>query len=308
MKCTRVSTRCWVLGAWMDYVVNVLSEDTMKQRVLSVVTAIALVAFAATPAFAQGGATSSITGTVVDTSGGGIPGATIEAKNVATGAVFTAVTGSQGAFGIPAVPTGTYTVKASLQSFKAVVLNGGVSNAGQTTNIKATLEVGGVTETITVEGASPVIQTQASSVSTTVNTKQIESLPLTSRNVIDFLAFLPGVNVASTTRSANVNGLPGTAINITLDGVNIQDNTLKSSDGFFTIVQPRMDAIEEVTITGAAAGVNDSQGAITVRFVTRSGTNEYSGSGYNYFRSDKFNANTWFNRRDHVAKAALKQN
>ena len=113
------------------------------------------------------------------------------------------------------------------------------------------------------------------------------------------------MNVASTNRNANVNGLPGSAVNITLDGVNIQDNTLKSSDGFFTIVQPRTDAIEEVSITGAAAGANDGQGAITVKFVTKSGTNSYKGSLYEIYRNDKFNANTWFSLRDGVAKAPL---
>lgn len=262
----------------------------------------------AVPALAQGGSTSSIAGTVVDASGGAIPGASIEAKNIGTGAVLTAVSGSTGAFTIASVATGTYTVTVTLQGFKTAVLNGVVVTGGGPASVKAVLEVGGVTEQVVVEGASTVVQTQATSVTQTINTKQIESLPLTSRNVIDFLAFMPGVNVATTTRNANVNGLPGSAVNITLDGVNIQDNTNKSTDGFFTIVQPRLDAIEEVSITGAAAGATDGQGAITVKFITRSGTNSYTGSLYNYFRSDKLNENSWFNKRDGVAKAKLKQN
>ncbi len=106
-----------------------------------------------------------------------------------------------------------------------------------------------------------------------------------------------------------MNGLPQSAINITLDGINVQDNTLKTTDGFFTIVQPRLDAIEEVTVSSAAQGADGAgQGAIQIKFVTRSGTNTYSGSGYNYFRSDTLNENTWFNQRNNVAKAKLKQN
>ncbi len=268
-----------------------------------------LVVFAAAaPVFAQGGTTSSsIAGTVVDTSGGAIPGVSIEARNTANGAVFTAVSGSNGAFNILAVPTGTYTVTVTLQGFKTAIFKEVAVSAVSPASINAKLEVGGVSETVTVEGAGAIVQTQATSVTATLNVQQIQSLPLTSRNVIDFLTFLPGVNVASSNRNANVNGLPGSAVNITLDGVNIQDNTLKSSDGFFTIVQPRTDAIEEVSITGAAAGAADGQGAITVKFVTRSGTNAYNGSLYEYLRRDEWNRNTWFNYRDNVAKVPLRQ-
>lgn len=278
----------------------------MLKRLLSVVLAATLVVFAASPALAQGGASSSsISGTVLDTSGGAIPGATIEAKNAATGGLFTAVSSSNGSFSIPAIASGSYTVTVTLQGFKTAVFNGVTVSAAAPATLAVKLEVGGVSETITVEGASAMVQTQATSVTSTINTEAIKSLPLTSRNVIDFLTFLPGVNVASSNRNANVNGLPGSAVNITLDGVNIQDNTLKSTDGFFTIVQPRTDAIEEVSITGAAAGAADGQGAITVKFVTKSGTNSYKGSLYEIYRNDKFNANTWFNLRDGVAKAPL---
>ena len=94
-------------------------------------------------------------------------------------------------------------------------------------------------------------------------------------------------------------------INITLDGVNIQDNTLRSTDGFFAIVSPRLDAIEEVTVTTAAQGADSAQGAAQIKFTTRSGTNTFTGSFYEYYRRDALNANTWFNNRDGVAKAKL---
>jgi hypothetical protein len=281
----------------------------MVRRLLSVLTVAALVAVTATSAFAQGGgSTSSLVGTVLDTSGAAIPGATIEAKHAGTGAVYTTVSSSQGSFSIPALPTGKYNVSISLQGFKTASIKDIELNIGQPATVSVKLEIGGMTDVVNVEATAAMVQTQSTTVSSTINTKQIESLPLTSRNVIDFLTFLPGVNVAGTNRQANVNGLPGAAVNITLDGVNIQDNTLKSTDGFFTIVQPRLDAIEEVTLTGAASGAGDSQGAISVKFTTRSGTNAYTGSLYNYFRSDKLNENTYFNKRDGVAKPKLKQN
>src|SRR5688572_13182525 len=126
---------------------------------------------------------------------------------------------------------------------------------------------------------------------------------------MDFVNFLPGVTTADGNRQAQINGLPRGFNNITLDGVNIQDNTLRSTDGFFAIVSPRLDAIEEVTVQTASQGAEGTgQGAVQIRFVTRSGSNDYTGSGYWTFRSDKLNANSWFNNRDGVDKAKLKQN
>ncbi len=113
---------------------------------------------------------------------------------------------------------------------------------------------------------------------------------------------MPGV--ATTTgslRDGTVNGLPQSAVNITLDGMNIQDNYAKSWDGMFTRVSPRLDAVEEVTVSTAAQGADmGSQGAAQVRFVTRSGTNRFQGSAYFYYRRDWMNTNTWFNLNRNV--------
>ena len=153
------------------------------------------------------------------------------------------------------------------------------------------------------------MQTQSPTVSSTVTSTQITKLPLTTRSAMDFVNFLPGVSTPAGNRDATINGLPRGMINITLDGVNIQDNTLRSTDGFFAIVSPRLDAVEEVTVTTATQGAGDAgQGAVQVKFVTRSGTNAFTGSGYYYYRNDSFNANTWFNNRNGVAKAKLRQN
>ena len=84
-----------------------------------------------------------------------------------------------------------------------------------------------------------------------------------------------------------------------MDGVNVQDNLGKSTDGFYTNVRPRLDAIEEVTLTtGAAGSDSNGEGAVQIKFVTRSGTNQYHGSLYEYHRNPALNANYWFNNRD----------
>ena len=259
-------------------------------------------------AFAQGTNASQITGTVIDPSGAVLPGATISAKHVASTVVTTTVTNSEGVFTLPSLPIGTYEVTVTLEGFKTFVAKDVVITAGTGANIAAKLEVGGVSETVTVASSSEIMQTQSTTISSTVNTNAITKLPLTSRSAMDFVNFLPGVSTPGGNRQATINGLPQGVINITLDGINIQDNTNRSTDGFFAIVSPRLDAIEEVSVTTAGQGADAGQGAVQIKFTTRSGGNNYTGSGYWYYRSDKLNANTWFNNRSQTAKAALKQN
>jgi hypothetical protein len=263
-------------------------------------------------AYAQGATSQTISGTVVDSTGAVIPGADVVVKHGGTGITNATVSNSEGHFAIPSLPIGTYTVTVTLQGFKTVVVNDVVLTSGHGADVKATLEVGGVTEQVTVASTSEIIQTQTAGVAQTVNSKTIVQLPLTTRGAMDFVNLLPGVTTPNGNRQASINGLPRTAINITLDGVNIQDNTNKGQsgdDGFFAIVNPRLDAVEEVTVSTAAQGTDaTADGAAQVKFVTRSGSNNFTGSAYEYYRGDKFNANTFFNNAKGVAKVPLKQN
>ncbi len=277
----------------------------MKNWVVRTVFATALLVLAGMPAFGQ---TSTISGVVTDTGGGVVPGADVVVKHNATGVTTSAVTNAEGAFSFAGVQTGTYTVTVSLQGFKTFVANDVVLTSGVPASVKAVLEVGGVSETVTVASRSEILQTQAATISSTVSMNEITKLPITSRSAMDFIPFLPGVVTPGGNRQSQINGLPRGQINITLDGVNIQDNTLRSTDGFFAIVSPRLDAIEEVTLTTASQGAGDTgQGAVQVKFVTRSGSNQFTGSAYETYRNDKFNANTWFNNRDGVAKTKVTQ-
>jgi TonB-dependent receptor-like protein len=193
--------------------------------------------------------------------------------------------------------------------FKTYVSNDVVLTSGTGANLRVPLEVGVIEEQVTVSSASEIVQTQSSTITTTINTNQIQKLPLTSRSAMDFVPFMPGVTTPNGNRQSTINGLPRGTINITLDGVNIQDNTLRSTDGFFAIVSPRLDAIEEVTVQTAAQGADSGgQGAVQVKFVTRSGSNDFVGSAYYYYRKDSLNANTWFNNRNGNDKPALLQN
>ena len=110
-----------------------------------------------------------------------------------------------------------------------------------------------------MQANSDLVQTQTATVATMLDTRQVQNMPLASRDASQFIVFLPGVSTPDTTRNSSVNGMPQSAINMTLDGVNIQDNTLKSTDGFFAIVGPRIDAIEEITVTTAAGGAESAR-------------------------------------------------
>jgi hypothetical protein len=228
-----------------------------------------LPALLAGSAVAQTTATSSITGVVTDAAGGVVPGATVTVKSESTGTEFNTVTSVTGGFTVPALNVGAYTVTVGLSGFKTAVLKGVQVTAGLPASVRVKLEVGGLSETVEVVGGAEIVQTQSAAGTTTINTKGILNLPVSSnRSALDFVQFLPGVQTASSVRNSTVAGLPQSSISISLDGANIQDNTLKTSDGFFAIVTPRLDAIEEVTLTSASQGA-DANGGGSVRSSSR---------------------------------------
>jgi hypothetical protein len=262
-------------------------------------------------AHAQGGATSAINGVVQDSAGGVIPGASVVVTSNATGTKFEAVSNSAGAFAVPALSAGTYTVTVSLAGFKTAIVTDVRVQIGIPTTVNASLEVGNLVETITVMGASiELINTQTPTVAATLNVDQIAQIPTPTRDVLNAVTYLVGVNQTGVARGgATVNGLPESFLNITMDGVSNNDNFNKSTDGFFAPVRPRQDAIEAVTVTTAAGGADvGGHGAVAINFVTRSGTNRFTGSVYEYFRHPKLNSNYWFNKRDGLERNDVRLN
>jgi hypothetical protein len=279
----------------------------MKLRVLALASW-ALAWCLAGPAFAQGSSTSSISGTVMDTAGGAVPGVTVVVTNAA-GQSFETVTNAQGVFSVPALSAGTYTVTVSLTGFKTAVIPDVRVQPGTPAAVQVKLEVGQLEETVTVMSSAELINTQTATISSTLNADQINRMPTPTRNALNAVTFLPGVNVATTNRNANINGLPDSMTQITLDGVSNNDNFLRSSDGFFASVTPRQDAVEAVTVTTAVAGANvGGSGGVVINFATRSGTNRFSGSVYEYYRNPGMNTNYWFNERNKLPKNEVKLN
>jgi hypothetical protein len=274
---------------------------------LYVSVSILLVVLTSVSAFAQG-ATTSISGTVLDNSGGAIPGAAVVVKNE-SGVSFEAVSNGEGLFNVPGVSPGVYTVTVSLSGFKTAVLQNVRVASGTPASVKAVLEVGQLEETVTVSSSAELINTQTATVSSTLNSDQLNRMPTPTRNALNAVTFLPGVNTATSNRNSNINGLPDSFVNITMDGVSNSDNFLRSSDAFFASVTPRQDAVEAVTVTTAAAGANvGGSGAVSINFATRSGTNQFSGSAYEYYRNPRMNTIDWFSERDGLGKNEVKLN
>jgi hypothetical protein len=261
---------------------------------------VALFTISAASAYAQGSFFTSLSGTVTDSSGAVIPGANVLVRNTGTGIQNDAVTGTDGGFTIPSLPGGIYSVTVSLMGFKTAILNSVTLQAAVPATVKVTLQVGALEENVTVIGDSAlVVQTQTPAIQTNLSGAQITSLPLTSRNALDSLTSLPGFNTSGTARNSTVSGLPRSAINITLDGMSVQDNYLKTTDGYFARLSPLLDSVEEVTVTTAGNTADATgQGAVQIRFVTKSGTNQWRGTAYEYLRHDALNANDWFRNRD----------
>jgi hypothetical protein len=274
-----------------------MSSCLFKARWLLCV--VAIVSISGTLALAQ--QSSSITGVVTDSAGGVVPGASVSVQNNATQVKLEAVTNSAGAFSFPALPVGTYTVTVSLTGFKTFVARDVRLLGGQPAAINATLEVGALTEQVEVKSGSELVQTQSTAVKSTLSVEQLSEIPLNSRNALYAVALLPGVATTGGPRGAIINGLPNNTVNITIDGVQT-GNMLQSTDGFFSMVTPRMDAIEEITVTGAVPGSGGGTGSVQVAFTTRSGSNNFDGSAYHYWRQPSFNSNYYFNKINDLPK------
>ena len=262
--------------------------------------AMALILAISASSYAQGSIFTTLSGTVVDAEGLPIPGASVKIKNNATGIEIDLVSGGDGGFTAPNIPSGSYSVIVELAGFRTTTLESVSIAAGIPTAVKVSMQVGTIAESVTVVGESAtVVQSQSPAISTNLTGQQITSLPLTSRNALDSLTSLAGFNTSGAARSSTVSGLPRSAINITLDGMSVQDNYLKTTDGYFARLSPLLDSVEEVTVTTAGNTADATgQGAVQIRFVTKAGTNSWTGTAYEYFRHDALNANTWFRNRD----------
>ncbi|HYK19969.1 MAG TPA: carboxypeptidase-like regulatory domain-containing protein [Pyrinomonadaceae bacterium] len=254
--------------------------------------------------------TGSISGTVTDQTGAVVPGANVTVKGEA-GQQYTAVTKGDGAYTIPGVPAGspTYTVTITAQGFKTAVIQNVKVDVATPATVNAQLEPGNINESVVVASGAEVLQTETATVGTTITGRQILETPIQSRDALDLVTTLPGTTTTGVVRTSSINGLPKSALTIQIDGVDVQDNFLKSSDGFFTFIRPRVDAIDEVTVSTATPGAESSgDGAVGIRFATRRGTDDYHGSTFWQHRDEGLNTANFQNNYQRQPKSKLRLN
>jgi hypothetical protein len=280
----------------------------MKTRSV-VLLVLGLIFASAFPANAQVRITGEIAGTVTDTSDAVVPGASVQLKDEGTGLIKQGVTNGAGGFEFRDLSFGTYELTVTLQGFQNAVYRKVVVESGRTTDLRIRLAPGGLDETITVEGSTPVLEMTSNVIGSTLNNKAITELPLPGRNAFTFARLVPGAVAPQGTGSTHFNGLPGGTINPTIDGVNNSSNGFKSGGtSFFGTVPARLGAIEEVTVESAGLGGDAGvTGGVNLKFVTRRGTNAYRGSVFEQYRTDKLNANTYNNNSRGLEKPELRR-
>jgi len=263
------------------------------------------------PALLPGQATGLIVGTVQDGSGAVIPGAEVKAVNVLTGIETIASSDAQGRFNFPRTPRGNYQVEVRADGFSTFVSEIFQLEADQNRRVTATMEIGQVSEVITVEGAVTQVNTETATLSEIVDERRITELPLNGRNPIDLVKLVPGVNngpggVISQFGAFSVNGARAISNNYMLDGGDNNDN-----QGGSPAIVPNPDALEEFSIQTNSFGAEHG-GAMggVVNAVTKSGTNEFHGAAFNFLRNNVLDAPSFDANRSGAAvdKGKLRRN
>jgi hypothetical protein len=253
--------------------------------------------------------TSAIDGTVVDPQGLPVEGATVTLTNQGTNYTYTSVTASSGGYQFLRIDYGVYSVKVTKEGFRLGVVENIKLDASTTYSVPPIkLEVGAKTESVVVEGGAEIVNTTSSEVTGTVEKKQIDDLPIFNRNPLALLELQAGVNQNGMT-STVIDGQRSTYSNLTLDGINIQDNFIREGDLDFSPNLPFNSQAQEFTIIDQNADVDKGGGASQVTLVTPKGTNKYHGEGFWYYRSNGLGkANDWFNDASDVPLPNLLQN
>ncbi len=259
------------------------------------------------PLLAQS-STGSITGNVFDSSGGAIRGVAITATNVDTGAVRTTASGAKGNFTFPLLPVGRYAVTAELSGFAPAKVGNVNATIGGDVTVKLTLEPAGVQAAVTVSSEAPLIETTKSQVDSVVNERMIQNLPVNGRNFEDFVLTTPGVVADVRQGDISFAGQRGTLNSLVVDGAD-NNNTffgqaLGRTGSGRAPYQFSQDAVKEFQVnSNAYAAEYGRAGGAVINVVTKSGTNEFHGAGFYFYRDKRLNAKDYIDAVNGRSKA-----
>jgi len=276
-------------------------------RAASAIAAFALIQFVGTPARAQI-FTGSISGTVVDTSGGSVPQAALALKQTGTGLALQTESEANGRFVFPSVEPGEYTLTIEKTGFKTFEQKGIALQTGERLALGSlTLTVGEVTETVSVSAEAEVVKTESAERAGNINSTQVDSLLMVGRNTTTLVYLLPGVAEATTQSSVldrsgggfSSQGSRTDTNRVSVDGINSTD----IDNGGDLKLQTSADAISEVTVLQNSydAEYANASGAMVIQ-VSKSGTKDFHGGASYYLKNDIFDANNFFNNRSGIAR------
>jgi len=277
------------------------------------------------PLLAQNAALSGI---ITDPSGRAVPGARISVENSNTAATRAASSNAQGEYSVPALLPGPYNITVEAKGFKAVHQNGTTVEVDQRARLDFALSIGNATDVVTVEGSAPLLNTADASVSTVIGNRFVENLPLNGRSFSSLIDLTPGVVLVPSNQyeqgQFSVNGQHPDANYFLVDGVSANLGTaggggllfqsgagqLPATNAFGgTSNLVSLDALEEFRIqTSTFAPEYGRTPGAQISVVTKSGTNTFHGTAFEYFRNDKLDANDWFANANDLARPELRQN
>jgi hypothetical protein len=260
----------------------------------------------------------TVTGLVTDRSGAVLPGVTVIARNTATGAEATTVTSSTGNYLVPNLPVGPYLISVSHTGFKTWSRGSLALSAGDNIRVDATLEVGQVNEKVEVNAEAPQLKTESTEVSTTMEQKLVDQVPLPiagigggMRNAFSIMMMLPQVksgNGESAWDDFQVGGGQQHDWNVSVDGLSVEMGW-RNHVGYMNRLTPPVDSVQEFRIETATFKAEDSRASGgNVAVTTKSGTNQLHSSVFDYYQSQRLNANSWLNNKFGRQKSIFHRN
>jgi hypothetical protein len=292
---------------------NIVLLRSQKRALLALMSVFALFSAAmfAPPMLAQSSGTSGLGGTVTDPSGAAVPNVTVTLTSNSTGQVRTTTTGTDGSYKFALLPPGDYKVRFAANGFKTAEVGSTQLNVTETPTLDRVLEVGAQSEQVTVEAAAETLQTQSSTLGQVVNQQAVTGLPLASRNYTQILGLEAGANSNANNATALGKGTLDMAVNgngidqnnFQMDGISVVNafgaGVARDCGIYVGIPIPNPDAIQEFKVQTSTydASYGRNPGA-NVNVVTKSGTNSFHGSLFEFFRNSDLDANDFFYNRD----------
>jgi len=277
-----------------------------RKAVCRVISLIAFCMLMAAPLAYGQQVTSTLNGQVVDQGDAVLPGVTVTVTNVGTGVVRTTVTNEQGLYSIPGLETGTYKLETDLAGFASAMRDNVRLDVNSTLTVDFKLSLAGLTETLTVTGQAPLIETTQSKMANTIETTEVQNLPMITRTISGMLELLPGAapvaplhRTKENTGTVSYAGSLGGNVAMNVDGADNRDNHYSGPLLTFTT-----EALEQFQLASSQFTAADGRtGGAAVTLVTKSGTNALHGSAFGYERHEKLTAKDFFTEQANGEKA-----